>query len=92
MNPEVLRQGKMALNILWLVLAASFVLPTSPVVTTLRAVFVVMLAAHALEFAIFFRKLSRLPGSLPHHLGQMLLYGFFHLKQAELQSGETGSH
>ena len=91
MNPEVLRQGQKALNVLWVVLALSFLVPGGGLAGTLRAVFFIMLAAHVLEFVIFHRKLLSYGGSFGHHLGQVLLYGFFHIKLAELEATGPGS-
>lgn len=86
MNPDVLRQGQRALNVLWVVLALCFFLPGG-LAAIGRAVFVVMLAAHVLEFLVFHRKLLSYGGTLGHHLVQVLLYGFFHIKLAELEAG-----
>ena len=83
MNPDLLRKGKTALNVVWVALALSFVLPTSGLTTLLRGVFVVMLAAHALEFVIFGRTLAKLGGSMARHLVGVLLYGFFHIQLAK---------
>ena len=90
MSSDVLRAGRMALNVLWVVLAVAFVLPGGGMVATLRAVFVVLLAAPAREFLGFHRKLPGRGGSFGHHLVQTLLYGFFHIRRVELES-ETGS-
>lgn len=87
MNVATLRRGKTALNVVWVVLAASFVLPASPLVGFLQLAFVVMLAAHALEFLFFQRTLARLGGSMRHHFVQVLLYGFLHLQLAKAQAG-----
>ena len=89
MNTELLRRGKTALNVIWVVLAISFVLPTSGFVTLLRGVFVLMLAAHAIEFAVFNRTLARLGGSMGHHCIQVLLYGFFHIQLVKLEADEA---
>ncbi|NNL67473.1 MAG: DUF1145 domain-containing protein [Myxococcales bacterium] len=89
MNPDVLRQGRNVMNVVWVVLAVSFVLPAGPIVGTLRAVFAITLAAHVLEFVFFHRKLLAAGGSFGHHLGQVLLYGFFHIKQVELDAGAS---
>lgn len=91
MNPEVLRQGKKALNVLWVVLALSFFIPAGGVASVLRAVFVLTLGAHVLEFLVFHRRLLSYGGTLGHHLVQVLLYGFFHIKLAELEAGGTQS-
>jgi uncharacterized protein YhhL (DUF1145 family) len=86
MNSDALRHGKTALNVLWVVLALSFVLPTGGIVTLMRGAFLVMLAAHALEFVLFGRTLARLGGSMGHHFVQVLLYGFFHIQLAKLEA------
>lgn len=87
MNVETLRRGKTVLNVVWIVLAVSFVLPASPLVGFLRLAFVLMLAAHALEFLFFQRTLAGLGGSMGHHCVQMLLYGLFHLQLAKAEAG-----
>ena len=91
MNPELLRKGQTALNVLWVVLAVSFVLPTSEWTTLLRGVFAVMLAAHALEFVILGRSLAKLGGSMPRHLVGVLLYGFFHIQLARHEAEEASA-
>lgn len=82
MNTDLLRKGKTALNVLWVVLAVSFLLPAGPWVVAARGAFVILLAAHALEFVVFHRTLARLGGSMGHHFVQMLLYGMVHLQLA----------
>lgn len=89
MNPDVLRQGQRALNVLWVILALCFVLPGGGLVALGRSVFIVMLAAHVLEFVVFHRKLLSYGGTFGHHLVQVLLYGFFHIKLAELEASPT---
>jgi len=90
MNAEVLRNGKRALNVVWVVLAASFLIPGEGVPATLRTVFVVLLGAHALELAVFGRTLAKHGGSMGHHAVQTLLYGFFHIQLVKLEA-ETGA-
>jgi uncharacterized protein YhhL (DUF1145 family) len=88
MNVEALRRAKLVLNVVWVVLAVSFLLPAGPLVGALRLAFVLMLAAHAIEFLFFQRTLARLGGSMGHHFVQVLLYGLFHLQLAKAEAGE----
>ena len=52
----------------------------------MRAVFAITLIAHVIEIALFHRNLLAAGGTFGHHLGQVLLYGFFHIKQVELDA------
>jgi uncharacterized protein YhhL (DUF1145 family) len=88
MSVATLQRAKTVLNVVWVVLAVSFVLPASPLVGALRLAFVLMLAAHALEFLFFQRTLARLGGSMGQHFVQVLLYGLFHLQLAKARAGE----
>jgi uncharacterized protein YhhL (DUF1145 family) len=88
MNVAALRSAKLVLNVVWVVLAASFLLPASPLVGALRLAFVLMLAAHAIEFLFFQRALARLGGSMGHHFVQVLLYGLFHLQLAKAEASQ----
>jgi uncharacterized protein YhhL (DUF1145 family) len=91
MNGDMLRTGQKVLNVLWVVLALSFFVPMGGLGSILRTVFVLMLAAHFLEFAIFGRTLARLGGSMGQHFVKVLLYGFFHIQLVKLEAGETGT-
>lgn len=88
MTVAALHRAKRVLNVVWVVLAVSFLLPAGPLVGALRLAFVIMLAAHALEFLFFQRTLARLGGSLGHHFVQVLFYGLFHLQLAKAEAGE----
>jgi uncharacterized protein YhhL (DUF1145 family) len=90
MNADVLRTGQKALNVVWIVLALSFVLPMGTLGGVLQGVAMLMLAAHLLEFVVFARSLSKLGGSLGGHFVKVLLYGFFHVQLAKLEAGEAG--
>jgi uncharacterized protein YhhL (DUF1145 family) len=84
MNVEMIRTAKTALNVFWGVTALSFLVPGSgALLTTLRAVFLITLAAHALEYVIFGRTLPRSSGTPGHHFVQVMLYGFFHIQPAK---------
>ena len=87
MNTDLLKRGKQALNVLWVVLAISLFLPGGGLVTLLRAVFSLMLLAHLVEFAIFYRTLSRAGGSMGGHFVQTLLYGVVHLQLIRAEAG-----
>ena len=89
MNTDVLRKARIALNVLWVVLAVSFLLPSGPWVGAARGAFVILLAAHALEFLVFHRTLGRLGGSMGHHFVQMLMYGIFHLQLTRAEASEA---
>jgi len=90
-NTELLKNGKQVLNVVWVVLAASFLLPAGGIVMILRTLFVGMLAVHALEFLIFQRWLSRVGGSMGRHIVGVLLYGFVHLQLAEAEAPEPST-
>jgi uncharacterized protein YhhL (DUF1145 family) len=91
MNVAMLRRGRTVLAVLWVLLAACFLVPASAGawVTTGRVVFCVLLAAHALEFLFFRRRLEALPGSMGHHFVQVLLFGVIHLQLARAEAGQT---
>lgn len=92
MNEDTLRQGRMFLNVLWVVLAVSLSLPGGGLVGLLQTIFWVMLAAHVIEFAIFHRKILMGAGSAGHHIVQTLLYGFIHIKKVELESAGAATN
>jgi len=89
MNTDLLRNGQKALNVIWVVLALSFLLPLGGLGGTLRGAAVLLLAAHLLEFAVFGRQLTKLGGTLGHHFVKVLLYGFFHIQLVKLEAGEA---
>ena len=91
MNSDMLRTGQKVLNVLWVVLALSFIVPMGGLGSILRSVFVLMLVAHILEFAFFGRTLVKLGGSMGQHLVKVLLYGFFHIQLVKLEAGEAGA-
>jgi uncharacterized protein YhhL (DUF1145 family) len=87
MDVELIRKARTALNVFWVVTALSFLVPGSgAVLTTLRAVFLITLAAHALEFLVFGRGLPRHGGTMGHHFVQVMLYGFFHIRLVQLEA------
>jgi uncharacterized protein YhhL (DUF1145 family) len=89
MNTDALERAKTFLNVFWVVLLVSLVAPLGGLGTILRAVFALMVVAHLIEFAVFYRTLSRLGGSMGHHFVQTLLYGMFHLQLAKARAGQV---
>jgi uncharacterized protein YhhL (DUF1145 family) len=90
-NADLLRRGRAVLAVLWVVLAACFLLPADAAagVVTGRIVFGVMLLVHALEFLYFRSTLERLGGSMGHHFVQVLLFGVVHVQLARVEAGEV---
>ena len=86
MNVDFLRKGKMAINVLWVVLALSLVMPSGALATILHGLLALMLVAHVIEFAVFSRTLAKLGGSMGHHFVQVLLYGVFHIQLVKLEA------
>jgi uncharacterized protein YhhL (DUF1145 family) len=73
--------GKTALLVVWVACAAGFwVAPDSTLATAGRYIFWLMLAAHVVEFGVFFSRLRQAPGSLGTHFFNTLLFGFLHLQ------------
>jgi uncharacterized protein YhhL (DUF1145 family) len=91
MNADALRTGQKALNVIWVVLALSFVVPLGGIGGVLRGVAVLMLVAHLLEFAVFARQLAGLGGAMGQHFVKVLLYGMFHVQLVKLEAGEAGA-
>ena len=69
------------LSLVWIWAVGSFFVDSGDAVWSVgRVVCVTMLAAHVVECAVFRAKLRNAPGSLPSHIAQTLLFGFFHLR------------
>jgi uncharacterized protein YhhL (DUF1145 family) len=82
---------KSALLVVWLLCASSFVIATdSTFATWARYVFFLMLAAHLVEFGLFFSKLRQAPGSLATHFFNTLVFGFLHLQALPPAEEEGG--
>jgi uncharacterized protein YhhL (DUF1145 family) len=81
--------GKIVLLIIYAVLAGLAITQpaTSAGIWSLR-ILVVLVVAHAVEVAIFFKACQRAGGSLPGHLVSVFLFGVLHMK--ELKAAQTG--
>lgn len=69
-------------------IASFFVAPESRAAFFGRAIFGFLVVAHLVECALFYRRLSQAPGSLPAHLLQTFVFGMFHVR--ELPPADTG--
>lgn len=90
MNADLLRRGRIVLAVLWVILAACFLVDpeASSWVAAGRTLFAVLVIAHAAEFLYFRRTLQRVGGSMAHHLVQVLLFGVVHVQLARFEAGE----
>lgn len=80
---------RIAVLVLWLALLASFLVSSSVLAAVGRVVFLLLLAAHVVECAVFLPRLRRAPGSLAGHLLQTLVFGVVHVR--ELPAGASSS-
>jgi uncharacterized protein YhhL (DUF1145 family) len=81
---------KIGTLVLWLLCAAAFFVETS-LSSTGRALFGVLLIAHAGESLFFLGKLREAPGGLGPNLLQTMLFGMFHLRDIGAVGGGGGS-
>lgn len=69
------------LLVVWLLALAAVVMPaTGTMFTVLRWLFWALIVAHAIECVLFLPRLRKAPGSLAGHLGNVMLFGVFHIR------------
>lgn len=87
-----LRIGKIIVILVWLFLAGSFFFPLYdwPSGPTARLAFWGMLAAHAVECAVFLPVLRASGRPLPGQFARVLLYGFLHASSLKLERSAAG--
>ena len=74
--------AKTVLAIVWLLLAAGFVVaPDSTVATFARYAFWLMLAAHVIEYLLFFQRIQRAPGAFLAHFFNTIVFGLVHIRE-----------
>ena len=79
--------GKWVTLALWPVCAAGFIVGVDSTLAWVgRAVFWILLVAHAAECLVFLPRLRDAGGSLPGHIGQTMLFGVLHIRELPKQS------
>lgn len=72
---------RIVLLVIWLLALAAVVFPiVHPLATIGRWLFWLLLAAHLIECALFWPRLSKAPGSRLGHVVNTLLFGIVHVK------------
>lgn len=83
--------AKTALVVAWLLCAAGFVIaPGSTVATFARYAFWLMLAAHVIEYLLFFQRIQRAPGGFLAHFFNTIVFGLVHIRELP-PADEAGS-
>ena len=83
---------KVAVFVGWAVVAiALFTAEETTLIRWARLGFWVTLAAHVLEFAVFFRTFERASGSLGHHFAHTLALGMFHVQEVKTRGEASGT-
>ncbi|MDZ7781857.1 MAG: hypothetical protein U5K56_02570 [Halioglobus sp.] len=72
---------KIAMLVIYAVLAALALTVSGPVGTWSLAILAVLAVAHAIETVVFYRLCERAGGSLPLHLLNVFLFGVLHVKE-----------
>ena len=68
---------------LWAYCVASFIAPDAlPLSWAGRATFGLMGVAHVSEFFLYRNKLAKAPGSMRQHFARIMLFGYFHVRDA----------
>lgn len=78
MTAAQLKIAKRVVLIVWLLLAASFLLPPSGLGGVGRVLFGVLLLSHAIECALYWPALRATRRPLAGQLAQTILFGYFH--------------
>ena len=74
--------AKTALVVAWLLCAAGFVVaPDSTLATFARYAFWLMLAAHVIEYLLFFQRVQRAPGTFLSHFFNTIVFGLVHIRE-----------
>ena len=82
---------KIAVFVGWAVVAlALFSAPETTLIGYARLGFWLTLAAHVVEFAIFFRTFEKAPGSIGQHFALTLALGMFHIQEVKTQADAKG--
>lgn len=76
--------AKLGVIAVWILCGAGFLVGTDTVLAqAARWGFRLMGLAHVIEFLIFRRVLGNAPGSIAHHFFQTLIFGYFHIQEAQ---------
>ena len=74
--------AKIALIVAWLLCGAGFVVaPDSTVASFARYAFWLMLAAHVIEYLLFFPRIKQAPGAFLTHFLNTIVFGLVHIRK-----------
>lgn len=80
--------GKIVALVLYAVLAAlALTQGDSPLGMWSVRIILILVVAHLIEVAVFFKACQRAGGSLPVHLFNVLLFGVIHMKEVKAAQG-----
>jgi len=82
-----MKSSKLFVLLLWLVLGGAFLLPSGSTLALVgRTAFVLMAAAHIVEFFIYLPSLRKAPGSLAFHFANVFIFGFVHYQEVRARA------